>query len=118
LKKNRCLIPRYDFQCKKCEFIFDDIAAYDEEGKYPTVVCPKCNSQEKEKLVSCCNFNFSNPVGTDRWNSESSGHEYRFKHNLPNVIEQRKKAEIAQKTSNPYNRIDDLNKNDSWGKAK
>jgi len=81
------------------------------------VSCPNCSSSKKEKLISSCSFNFSNPVGTDRWNSQNSGHEYRFKHNLPNVIEQRKRAEIAQKTISPYNHIDDLNKNSSWGKV-
>ena len=78
-------------------------------------MCPKCGVNKKEKLVSACNFNFSNPVGTDRWNSENSGHDYRFKHNLPSVIEERKKAEIASNaSSSPYNNINDLNDNNAW----
>jgi hypothetical protein len=98
-----------------CNIIFDEFTSYDETGGYPSVICPKCGSDKKEKLASACNFNFSNPVGTDRWNSENSGHDYRFKHNLPSVIEQRKKAEIASKSPNaPYNEINDLNKNEAW----
>jgi len=91
---------------------------YDDTGKYKTVKCPECGSSKKEKIMSFCSFNFSNPIGTDRWNNERSGHDYRFKHNLPNVIKQRRAAEVAQKTSSPYNKINDLNRNDSWGEAK
>jgi hypothetical protein len=94
------------------------MVAYDSTEEYPTISCPNCSSKNKEKLVSSCNFNFSNPVGTDRWNSEASGHDYRFKHNLPNVIKQRKNAEVAAKSKEPYRRIDDINKNSSWGEAK
>lgn len=98
-----------------CDSFFDAYTSYDESGEYPSVVCPNCESSKKEKIISACNFNFSNPVGTDRWNSENSGHDYRFKHNLPSVIEQRKKAEISSKFgSSPYNDINDLNKNESW----
>lgn len=95
--------------------MFDEFVSYDPQGLYLSISCPKCGSSKKEKVVSACNFNFSNPVGTDRWNSENSGHDYRFKHNLPSVIEERKKAEIAAKTdTSPYNEINDLNKNEAW----
>jgi len=100
-----------------CESFFDEFSAYDETGEYSKVSCPNCGSNKKEKIISACSFNFSNPVGTDRWNSENSGHDYRFKHNLPSVIEQRKRAEIASKSgSSPYKEINDLNKNESWTK--
>lgn len=81
-------------------------------------MCPNCGSKKKEKIISSCNFNFSNPIGTDRWNSETSGHDYRFKHKLPSVIEQRKNAEIAAKKAEPYKKINDLNNNDAWGDVK
>jgi len=112
-------MPNYDFECKQCNRVYDCIVAYDETGKYPSVKCPDCNSKKKNKLMSSCNYAFSNPVGTDRWNSESSGHDYRFHHNLPKVIEERRKAEEKSLMgSNPYNNIDDLNKDSSWGEAK
>jgi len=46
---------------------------------------------------------FTNPVGTDRWNSSSSGHDYRFKHNIPKVKAEREMAEqLSHMGSNPY----------------
>lgn len=109
---------RYEFECGKCKFVYDEIVPYDETGKYKGVKCPECKSTKKTKLLSACSFNFSNPVGTDRWNSESLGHDYRFKHNLPNVLEQRKAAEIqSHMGSSPYNQIDDLNNDKAWGKV-
>jgi len=103
----------------QCDVVFDEFTSYDPSDEYSSVVCPNCGSTKKTKIVSACNFNFSNPVGTDRWNSENSGHDYRFKHKLPSVIEERKKAEIAAKSpDSPYNQINDLDKNDSWGTVK
>lgn len=108
-------MPRYDFQCKKCECVYEEIVAYDESGKYPTIKCPKCSSKKKDKLITTCNYSFSNPVGTDRWNSESSGHDYRFKHNLPKVLDERRRAEEnSHMGKNVYKEINDLDKDSSW----
>src|SRR4051812_30229693 len=95
-KRKENKVPVFNFECKnkKCGKEYEELAAYDETGKYKGVTCPHCGSKKKKKIVSCCSYAFSNPVGTDKWNSESSGHDYRFKHNLPKVIEQRKNAEM------------------------
>ena len=58
------------------------------------------------------------PEGTDRWNSDSSGHDYRFHHNLPKVIAERQAAEEHGGNAEPYNPINDLERNSSWGEAK
>ena len=86
-------MPLYDFKCKKCNEEYEEFAPYDEEGKYPDVICPECGSKRKERLVSAPSFNFSNPEGTKRWNNGSTGHDYRYKHNQPKVADQRKYAE-------------------------
>ena len=97
------LMPMYDFVCQKCENKYDDLAPYDETGKYSKVKCPYCGSKKKIKLITAANFKFSNPEGTDRWNSASLGHDYRFKHNLPKVLSERKKAEtLSHMGSTPY----------------
>lgn len=116
--KERCIIPRYDFECGNCKKVFEEIVLYDETNKYKGVKCPFCASKRKKKIVASCNFMFSNPEGTNRWNSESSGHDYRFHHNLPKVIAERQAAEEHGGNSAPYNPINDLDNNDAWGEAK
>ena len=114
-------MPFYNFQCKnkKCGQVYEDLASWDETGKYPDVRCPHCNSKRKIQLATACNFQFSNPEGTGRWISDSTGHDYRFKHNLPKVLEERKKAELASKSgANPYRKIDDISSGNNFGEVK
>ena len=111
-------MPFYQFECKKCKKEYEELCSYDAGGKYAEVRCPHCNSKQKTKLMSACNYAFANPEGTDRWNSESSGHDYRFHHNLPKVLAERQAAEEAGKNPNPYNTINDLNHDSSWGEVK
>lgn len=112
-------MPNFDFECKKCERVYEEITSYDETGKYKDVKCPHCGSKKKVKLLTACGFNFSNPEGTDRWNSESSGHDYRFHHNLPKVINERRQAEEkSHMGTDVYNPINDLNKDTAWGDVK
>lgn len=68
--------------------------------------------------MTTCSFAFAQPEGTDKWNSEAAGHDYRFKHKLPQVIEERKNAELANKGALPYNQIDDLGDDANWGDVK
>lgn len=107
----------YDFECKKCGKIYEEIVQkYDESGKYPDVKCPSCGSVSKIKLITGCRYQFVNPVGTDRWNNS---HDYRFKHMQPKV---RKEREEAMKQShmgnNPYNEIDDVSSGKYFGDVK
>lgn len=99
-------MPNYEFRCKKCEKKWSELvwpSEIDETEKYPTIKCPDCESVEKDRLMSVCNFQFSNPVDTDRWNNGSTGHDYRFKHNIPNLMAERKHAEeVSHMGSNPY----------------
>lgn len=96
-------MPVYEFQCKKCDRAYEALTPYDPAGKYKGVACEFCGSKRKTKLMTASQFQFTNPVDTGRWNSETSGHEYRFKHNLPSVLEQRKQAEImSHMGADPY----------------
>jgi putative FmdB family regulatory protein len=96
-------MPFYDFECKKCKHIYDDLVPCDPTGKYKGVKCPECGSKKKTKLAAACAFQFANPEGTGRWNNETTGHDYRFKTNLPKVLKERKEAELASHMgSNPY----------------
>jgi putative FmdB family regulatory protein len=96
-------MPLYEFECSKCKHKYDDIVSYDESGKYPGVECPQCHSKKKKKLMSASNFQFSNPVGTGRWNNSSTGHDYRYKHSIPKVKKEREMAEMfSHMGTNPY----------------
>ncbi len=96
-------MPFYEFSCKKCKKQYEDRCAFDPTGKYPKIVCPECGSKSKEKLISNCTFNFAQPEGTDRWNSVASGHDYRFKTNIPKVKAERAIAEaMSHMGSDPY----------------
>lgn len=112
-------MPIYEFCCKKCGAQYEELTPNDPSGKYKKVKCPECKSAKKELMISMPSFNFANPVGTDRWNSDSGGHDYRFNHNAPNVREQR---EYAQKNSHvgpePYNDIDDISSGEYFGEVK
>ncbi len=111
-------MPNFSFSCKKCSANYSDIVPFDPTGKYKDVACPRCKSKSKVKLMTTCSFAFAQPEGTDKWNSESAGHDYRFKHKLPQVIEERKNAELANKGALPYNQIDDLGDDANWGDVK
>ena len=107
---------RYDFECKKCSTVYEECVAYEKRN---TVKCPKCGSKSKEIVISGCGYKFAQPEGTDRWNSESGGHGFRFQHKLPSVIEERKNAEMASHMgADVYNPIDDLSSDSSWGEVK
>jgi len=102
-------MPTYLFQCKKCKNEYYDLVNYDATGKYPKVKCPKCKSKSKEQLITTCAFQFAQPEGTDKWNSDSKGHDYRFKHNVPKVQDERKMAEaMSHMGANPYNQLNDI----------
>lgn len=111
-------VPFYEFSCNRCETVYEELCSHDPKGKYPGLKCPKCGSKSKTKLMSTCNYAFANPEGTDRWNSESGGHDYRFNHNLPKVIAERQNAAEKGGNASPYNKINDLNNNDVWGEVK
>jgi DNA-directed RNA polymerase subunit RPC12/RpoP len=109
-------MPSYNFLCKNkaCGRDYEEFTSYDASGKYPKVKCPSCGSKKKAKLPpSSINFAFANPIGTDKWNSDSTGHDYRFKYNIPAVQAERQIAEsLSHMGSDPYGdtaRFDDSN---------
>lgn len=99
-------MPLYEFECKECKKEFDEICSFDENNIYPSVICPYCGSNKKDKLISNINFKFTNPIGTDRWNNS---HDYRFKHNIPNVKAEREAAEtLSHMGTSPYGKINSV----------
>jgi putative FmdB family regulatory protein len=111
-------MARYEFRCEDCGKDYDEFASFDPEGQYPSVVCPYCQSSKKKRLMSAFSFNFSNPEGTDRWNSDTSGHDYRWNHNQPKVQQERQIAEQVSHMGNTddfYNPIDDITSGEHFG---
>jgi putative FmdB family regulatory protein len=116
-------MPFYEVKCEKCEEAYDVWAKMTEkEDAIKEASCPKCNSNKKIEIVGCPSVKFTNPVGTDRWNSDSQGHDYRFKYNMDKpggTRDQRKAAEKASKVGpNPYRHIDDISSGKNFGKVK
>lgn len=112
-------MPTYELRCKKCDHSYEILSSMgDREENVKKAKCVECGSKSKEQLISCPNFNFANPVGTDRWNSDSKGHDYRYKYNAPNVAAQR---EAAEKNSHvgptPYHEIDDITSGKHFGEV-
>ena len=114
-------MPFYELECKKCGNIFDVFSPLmsEKENYIKKAKCEKCGSKSKQEHIKGANFNFSNPVGTDRWNSSNTGHDYRFKYNMPNVKKQREAAEIVSHMgTEPYNKIDDISSGKHFGEVK
>lgn len=98
-------MPTYEFNCKKCNKDYETLTKYDESGKYKGVACPHCKSKRKERLVTVATFNFTNPVGTDRWTSDAMGHDYRYNYVLPRIKKEREMADKANAGVNPYKEL-------------
>jgi putative FmdB family regulatory protein len=112
-------MPIYDFECKKCEHEYDVICLMSEkEETVKKTKCPECGSRSKLERLYAPSFNFTNPVGTDRYNK----HDYRHKHNMERpggVVDQRKHAEENSHVGpTPYNEIDDISSGDHFGEVK
>ncbi len=46
-------MPIFEYQCQKCDHIFEKLVfSGDEEG----VQCPQCQSKDVAKLMSACSF--------------------------------------------------------------
>lgn len=116
-------MPRYEFECKKCSNIYDIWSSMAEKDiTVKKSKCPDCGAKEKDEIIGCPSVSFTNPVGTDRWNSESSGHDYRFKFNMDKPggpRDQRKAAAAASKVGpDPYRKIDDVSSGKYFGEVK
>lgn len=109
----------FEFKCAKCKNIYSEFTAFDKTGKYTKVKCPECNCKKKIKLISSCNFNFTNPVFTDRWCSDDTGHDYRYNYVQPSIRQKREDAEkMDHMGANPYNEIDDISGGENFGEVK
>ena len=116
-------MPIYEFECNKCNEFFDIWASMSEKEKVvKKSKCPKCNSKKISEIVGAPSVKFSNPVGTDRWNSDSKGHDYRHKYNMDRkggVRDQRKYAEQNSHVGpTPYRKIDDISSGKHFGEVK
>jgi putative FmdB family regulatory protein len=116
-------MPRYEMKCDGCDEVYDVWSKIAEkEDSVKKARCPKCESENKTEIFGCPSVKFANPVGTDRWNSESKGHDYRFKYNMykpGGTRDQRTAAARASKVgAEPYRRIDDISSGKNFGEVK
>ena len=112
-------MPIYDFECLKCNNVYSEKVSF-ENTTFKGVECP-CGCKRKKRVNIVENMvsqgiTFGNPVGTDVWNNN---HDYRFKHNLPKVLNERANAEKkSHMGTNPYNSIDDVSSGKNFGTSK
>jgi putative FmdB family regulatory protein len=57
-------MPIFEFKCTKCEEFFEIIVMGSD--KDDTLKCPKCKSEEFERVVSKTNFNMGSSAGSGR----------------------------------------------------
>lgn len=57
-------MPLYEFQCKKCDLVFEDLVSSNTQ----TAACPKCSGKGKRILSACC----SHTAGGSSASSSSS----------------------------------------------
>ena len=97
-------MPIYEFKCKKCDIVYEELTGYDKTEKYKGIECPDCGSKSKIKLLSGYGVAFGNPKDTSKWDSRS----YRAGHNHERALGERRMAEAASHMgTNPYGRAGD-----------
>lgn len=116
-------MPRYEFECEKCHEIFDIWSSMAEKTQsVKKSKCPKCKSKKITEIMGAPSVSFANPVGSDRWNSDSKGHDYRHKWNVDRpggIRDQRKNAEHKSHVGKePYRKIDDISGGKHFGEVK
>lgn len=116
-------MPRYEFSCEKCNEVFDLWSSMAEKEKtVKKSKCPKCKSKKIVEIMGAPSVSFANPVGSDRWHSDSKGHDYRHKYNMDRkggVRDQRKMAEEkSHMGKTPYRNIDDISGGKYFGEVK
>jgi hypothetical protein len=86
--------------------------------------CENCGSKSKDRLFSPVNHTFdgASVIGTDRWCSADTGHDYRFQYNKERpggLRDQRAQAEaLSHMGPQPYNKIDDISSGKHFGEVK
>jgi len=95
----------YDFQCEECNTEFVELTKFDETGAYPGVICPKCGSDKKQKLMSLTAVLVPH-----------DSHDWQYNNKLPQAMKEREMAERASKMgTQPYNPIDDISSGKHFG---
>mgnify|MGYP003418210116 CR=1 FL=1 len=98
-------MPIYEFRCNDCGTKFDELCSMCFEGIYAGVFCPKCESSDKERLISAVCATFADPRGTSKADSFS----YVAGYNMEQAKEERRRAEAkSHMGTQPFNEIDDV----------
>jgi DNA-directed RNA polymerase subunit RPC12/RpoP len=112
-------MPSYEFQCKKCEVVYAELADHDPSGKYKGVKCPECGSKRKSQMMTSCWVKFADPRSSSRWDNWS----YRRGKTSEEASECRRKAQEASHVGpDPYQAAAqveaDLNNDSLYGEVK
>jgi putative FmdB family regulatory protein len=59
-------MPIFEFRCLKCNECFELLVMSGDDQKEVALECPKCNSAEFEKIMSCTNYAMGDGPGGGR----------------------------------------------------
>ncbi len=105
-------MPSYSFSCVKCGHIFDELCLWEEIAK---TQCQKCKSKKLNRIFGAPNIVFADPRGTSKFDNFG----YRAGYNMEKAKNDRRTAENASHMgADPYQKIDDLNIGNYFGKVK
>lgn len=84
-------MPIYEFYCKNCDNVFEDLCVLDQKSCH----CPTCQKKSSKKILTNCDFTFKNPLGTKKFE--------RFTYKAGYNLEKAKKERItaAESLKNP-----------------
>lgn len=104
LLHSEILMPRYEFECKKCEKQYSEITPFSEyDKKFPDVACPHCKSKRKSMLMA----KGWGIGGTTK--SKMENFDYRAKTLMEKAKGERRTAEAGSHMgTDVYNPIDDV----------
>ena len=113
-------MPLYNFKCKKCDGVWNELVSFKEADNTKNLKCPSCGSKKKEKLLSAPNIKFANPRESSKWDNFG----YRAGYTMDEAKDCRRNAEGKSHVGpNPYENYEaqvaaDINNDDNWGEVK
>ena len=113
-------MPSYDFQCKKCDKVWEELMSMKDFDNIKKLKCPACGSKKKDRLLGASSIMFAYPRESSKWNN----FDYRAGKTMEEAQDCRRNAqEKSHMGANPYENYEaqvaaDINNDANWGEVK